>query len=283
MSIKRSVPIFVICLSLIVTACSIKTVYNQLDFLIPQYVESMISLDDMLEDKLEQRTRILLNWHRNTQLKQYSDWLQRVQQAVIKQADKQTMLRLAEEMNNFWFAISAKVNDEMAMLLPLIGEKQSNELFASLAESNEEFEDDYVTVSENEKRKAYQERMLDNFETWLGSLNDQQVNIITQSANQLKSTAELRLQRRIEWQKGLYQILSDRQNNVPMSQRLHDFMSQFEQHRIRLMKQHSDGNRSVIIGAIVKVSATLTEQQKDHFVMQTNDYIRMFIELSENR
>ena len=62
-----------------VAACSFKTVYNRLDYLIPEYVEGMVTLDDVLEEKLEQRTLVLLEWHRNTQLKQYADWLSALQ------------------------------------------------------------------------------------------------------------------------------------------------------------------------------------------------------------
>jgi hypothetical protein len=33
-----------------VAACSFKTVYNRLDYLIPEYVEGMVTLDDVLEE-----------------------------------------------------------------------------------------------------------------------------------------------------------------------------------------------------------------------------------------
>ena len=45
-------------LSLTVVACSIKTLYNRLDYLIPSYVEGMVSLDDVLEEIVEQRSFI---------------------------------------------------------------------------------------------------------------------------------------------------------------------------------------------------------------------------------
>lgn len=38
--------------------CSFKTLYNQLDYLIPEYVQDTVSLDDVLEQKLEQRTQV---------------------------------------------------------------------------------------------------------------------------------------------------------------------------------------------------------------------------------
>ena len=61
-------------------ACSFKTVYNRLDDLIPKYVEGVVTLDDVLEERLDERVSLLLDWHRSTQLKAYAAWLQSVQQ-----------------------------------------------------------------------------------------------------------------------------------------------------------------------------------------------------------
>ena len=49
---KRTV--LIISFILLVSACSLKTIYNRLDYLIPSYVEGMVSLDDVLEEKVEQ-------------------------------------------------------------------------------------------------------------------------------------------------------------------------------------------------------------------------------------
>ena len=69
-------------LAALIAGCTFKSVYNRLDDLIPQYVEGVISLDATHEELLEQRTTILLQWHRNTQLKQYVSWLQALHQDV---------------------------------------------------------------------------------------------------------------------------------------------------------------------------------------------------------
>ena len=94
--------ILVLLLALVaISACSFKMVYNQLDYLIPQYVEDMVTLDDVLETKLEQRTLVLLNWHRKTQLLQYADWLRSVQQQVNDRMTQQQVEKIIAEMEVF--------------------------------------------------------------------------------------------------------------------------------------------------------------------------------------
>ena len=61
---SRSKAVFIVALVVMAASCSFKTLYNQLDYLIPSYVEGMVSLDGMLEEKVEQRSLVLINWHR---------------------------------------------------------------------------------------------------------------------------------------------------------------------------------------------------------------------------
>ncbi len=267
----------------IIAACSIETIYNQLDYIIPQYVESMVSLDDVIEEKLEQRVVVLINWHRNTQLKQYAEWLRMVQHDVVTKPDHSTVVKHISRLDSFWFSLSEKLNDEMAKLLPLLDSEQRNELFGRLAEKNEDFREEYVELSKEELLEIYQEELQDNFDNWLGSLSKEQRNIIAKSASQSMSTAELRLQRRIEWQTGIHRILVGKRDVKNISKELREFMRGFEELNSQVMKQSSDNNREVIAATIVAVAKTLSEKQKQYFITKTNHYIRMFIELSENR
>ena len=83
---------FIITLVLLISACSFKTLYNRLDYMIPSYVEGMVSLDDVLEEEVEQRAEGLLSWHRNTQLVQYADLLRTFQQDIESPLDRQRVL-----------------------------------------------------------------------------------------------------------------------------------------------------------------------------------------------
>jgi hypothetical protein len=67
--------IFIASLIVFTSACTFKFTYNNLEYIIPTYVEGMVSLDGILEKRVEQQTMSLINWHRNTQLIQYADLL----------------------------------------------------------------------------------------------------------------------------------------------------------------------------------------------------------------
>ena len=266
-----------------ITGCSFKTVYNQLDYLIPEYVEGMVTLDDVLEQKVEQRTVALLNWHRNTQLKEYASWLREGQQNVGPQLTEVVVDQQIGQLEQFWRSLSRKVNEEMAQLLPLLDEKQKKELFSNIDNDNDEFREKYVELDEKERIEQYEERLLDSYERWLGALTDEQTLIVKQAAQALVSTASLRLERRLEWQSGIRTILADDDTQEGKTERLRAFLNGFEELNGDAMQEKWAVNRRIMVKLTVQIAHSLSTEHRAHFVDKTNDYIRMFTELADNR
>jgi hypothetical protein len=280
---RQAKAFFIALLVLIITACSFKTLYNQLDYLIPSYLEGLVSLDDVLEKKVEQRSQLVINWHRNTQLKQYADWLRTLQHDVGPQLTEAQLLQHIATLDFFWQSLLEKVNEEMAGLLPLLNSEQRKELFASIADKNQDFSDDYIEPDEAERIDSFTESMLDNYENWLGELTEKQEKAIELAASELRSTAALRLQQRLLWQQGIQDILDGSATAALKSERLSLFFSDFEIENNAEMKATGAANQRIIVQLTVQIVHNLRPEQKDYFIDKTDDYIRIFTELAENR
>lgn len=267
----------------IITACSFKTWYNQLDYLIPSYLEGLVTFGDVLEKKVDQRTQVLINWHRNTQLKQYAAWLRTLQRDAGPQLTEAQLFQHIATMESFWLSLSQKLNEEMTILLPLLNSEQRGELFASIADKNQDFRDDYIDLDEQERIDSFTVSMYDNYENWLGELTDEQEEAIELAAGKLQSAAGLRLQQRLLWQQGIQEILDSNEAEVVKSERLAYFFAEFEMDNDAGIKSKNAANQKIIVQLTVQIVHSFTPEQKDYFVSKTNDYIRMFTELSENR
>ena len=275
--------ILVLTLAAIISACSLKSVYNNLDYLIPSYVEGMVSLDDMLEEHVDQRTQVLLNWHRNTQLQQYAALLSSFQQDFGPQLTEQRVFQHMSTMESLWQPLSEKLNEEMALLLPLLNDGQLEELFDSIDEKNEEFHDEYVDLDEEQLIEEYSEKLLDNYESWLGDLSRQQEVIIEKAAYKFNSSAHLRLEKRRKWQSNIRQILYSEDAADIKSERLRVFFKAFDSERGDALAEANQANKQVIAWLTVELVHAATDEQKQHFINVTDDYIRIFTELAENR
>ena len=121
--LARSIPLAAIMLlAMLLTACSFKSVYNRLDFVIAEYVEGLVTLDDVLESDLENRTELLLDWHRTTQLKQYAEWFREIQADANPALNEERLKYHEHKLETYWLNISSRLNEDMAEFLPRLSQ-----------------------------------------------------------------------------------------------------------------------------------------------------------------
>jgi len=279
----RSKAVFIIALVVMVASCSVKTMYKQLDYLIPSYVEGMVSLDSMLEEKVEQRTLVLINWHRNTQLHQYAAWLRVLQRDANDQLTEKKMLQHITTLDRFWQSLLLKISEEMARLLPLLNAEQRKELFSNIADKNNDFREENVDVDIDERIDQYTDRMLDSYETWLGNLTNKQESAVKQAAAIMHATAGLRLERRLQWQRSIQRILATNDSAMQKAASLGKYFTDYNRRDNVAMNTIEKTNRQILARLTVQIVHNMTEDQNAHFVSRTNDYIRMFNELATER
>jgi hypothetical protein len=281
MSQTRSLSI--ISFILLVSACSFKTVYNRLDYLIPSYVEGLVSLDDALEEKVEQRTDLLLSWHRNTQLAQYTDLLRKFQQAIKSPLDVQRVLQYMASIQALWRVLEVKINQEMAALLPLLNTEQREQLFESIDDKNEDYYDEYIDLDKDERIERYIENTIESYQNWLGPLTTEQEHAIEKAATTYSSIAALRLTQRRLWQRNIQDILNANDTQEIKSKRLQQFFDRFNINAQPQLKAMLDANKMIFARLTVEIINQANADQKTFFRNKTEEYIKVFTDLTEDR
>ena len=275
--------LLIISFILLVSACSFKTLYNRLDFLIPSYVEGMVSLDDILEEKVEQRADALVSCHRNTQLTQYADLLRTFQQDLESPLNEERVLQHIATMQLLWQSLEIKLNKEMVELLPLLNSEQQKELFESIQDKNEDFYDEYIDLDKDERTNQYIETTIESYENWLGPLSEEQERAIEIAATELNSSAALRLDQRRVWQRSIQDILNTKDTKEIKSKRLQQFFNRFNINEQPQLKAVSEANKKVLARLTVEIINQATADQITFFKNKTDEYIKIFTELEENR
>jgi hypothetical protein len=281
-SLRTRAPL-IITLILLISACSFKTLYNRLDYMIPSYVEGMVSLDDVLEEKVEKRAEGLISWHRNTQLVQYADLLRTFQQDIESPLDRQRVLQHITTMQQLWESLENEINEEMAELLPLLNAEQREELFDSIEDKNEDFYDEYVDIDDDERIEQFTDTTVDNFESWLGYITTAQETAIEQAMPGLANSAALRLEQRRLWQSSIRQILDSTDSKEIKTDRLRQFFDGFSMDNQPQLAAASDKNIKIYAQLTADIVNQATTEQRTFFKDKTDEYIRIFTELSENR
>ena len=240
-------------------------------------------MDYVLEEKVEQQTLMLINWHRNTQLHQYAKWLRALQSDANSQLTEEKMLQHIATLDRFWQLLLQKISEEMARLLPLLSAEQREELFSNIADNNNDFREENVDLDKDKLIVKYTDRVMDNFEAWLGDLTDEQESAVKQAAAKLQSTAGFRLERRLQWQRSIQRILATNDTVTQKEASLGKYFLDYYRQNNVAMNTIQKMNRQVLARLTVQIVHNITEDQRAHFVSRTNDYSRMFTELAEGR
>lgn len=274
--------VLVIGILLLNAACGIKLVYNNLDYLIPAYIDSLVDLGE-LEPIVDEEVISFLAWHQRDQLPKYTNWLQSllnlIDEKQVKEIKPEKVFLELDKVSSFWIQTRSKLSVELAHLLPLLNPAQINELYLSLEENNTEFIQTNISLSADEKQDLYQQRLVDNFEEWLGYLTEAQELRLHQSVSQFKTLSKLRLSARLEWQRLTKQILySDTKNK---QQQLLALFKRLSQKHDQQYKSINNSNRLLLSKLISDIYATLEQQQKKHLTEEIVYYLSLIDEIKK--
>jgi len=196
-----------ICL-LVLASCSGSFAYNRLDWLIPWYVDAYVDLTSEQRQSLRDQVVPLLQWHRQEELARYQqlllqmeadlehpitpsqvqNWADELQQAVLR--TEETMLELALE---FGATISAA---------------QMEEFIQSLSEKQSEYEEEFLTRTDEEYVEENTEHLQNLLKRFLGRLDTEQKQRLAQGIQSMKRFDALWLEDRRQWLQHLEPLLA---------------------------------------------------------------------------
>ena len=272
--------LFLSVIALLIGSCTVKATYNRLDWVLGNYLERYVELTSAQQAELKQQLAETLTWHRTTQLPVYATWLESVKQDVQHDLTEAQVDQHSLELLLYWRVLMMRFADDMATLLPTLSPQQRTELFASFADKNAEFEDRYVKVSRKQQRDNYAERLQDSFESWLGSLSQQQQQLIETAALELQPIAPQSLQTRLRWQQQLKRVLETQQDAASTRAAMQMLFVNSASLRSVTYNHMLEHNRQVIACLIVDMADTLSDSQRQYLNGRIDKYIKLFNELA---
>jgi Family of unknown function (DUF6279) len=189
----------------LLTACGVANLaYNNAPMLVNYYVDDWLDLTPEQTDWLKPRVTKLLAWHRTNELPQYRKLLTSASARVMQNGDRATVLRDVEKL----YADSRQAADRLIVqAMPDIVSFMQQVEPAQLQVLEKKFAKDNDKLIKNlrvpEARRVEQrnERYVERFEGWMGSLDSEQRAMISERLSSLPFTEELRFADRKRWQK----------------------------------------------------------------------------------
>jgi hypothetical protein len=259
MAVKKLVQILLICC--LVAGCTVSFTYNQLDWLIPWYVESYVDLTKDQKRSLKEQLQPFLAWHREEELRSYVEILDEIEMAMDSPVTGAQVRAWIDEI------VSAAERTEFSMVqLGLefgdqLSDAQMQEFVDSLWERQRDFEEEYLERTDEEYVEDNADELANFLRKLLGKLSGDQKDRLLSAAQSLCRFDKPWLIDSEEWLRELAPLLkreSGWQSAVKAA-----FLAR-KSNRSPEFRECLDRNYTVISEAIADVENQATDRQKEH-------------------
>jgi hypothetical protein len=256
---------------ILLSACSNTFMYNQLDWLIPWYMDDYVDLDREQRRAFKAQLRDLLGWHRSEELASYIlilDGIREDLQEPVTGSD-------VEGWANLGLAAYERIEERMLPMLFDLGRQLSDpqmEAFLQrLEQGQRELEEEYLERTDEEYTRDGQENLEDSLSDVLGRLTDEQEQVIAGAAASLQRFDFAWLEERRQWLETLATLL---QREPGWEQAIMDALKDREKNRTDAYRSIYRHNAVIINDAIAAVLNLRTGKQDARLMDEIADYQR---------
>ncbi|NOH31238.1 DUF6279 family lipoprotein [Vibrio mediterranei] len=257
---------------LIVTGCTTKFLYSNLDWFIVDYIDDYVTLEDGQEEILTERILVLGDWHKSNELPRYLQQLTDIRNKDPKTVDAEYVSLQMEQVRLHTKRLVAQITPDLYALTQQMTDKQVKELLDNLEQKDEKFIKKYQGLQDEDVRLIYQQRIEENLERWFGPLTEQQKTLASRWANEMDVTVFDWQAHRQQMQHFMRQLLNRRSDLgyfQPEFQRLLNDSESFYSEKLKLKIAN---NRLVAEKYIALALNSVTEKQHQHLIEEIDGW-----------
>lgn len=270
MAMKRLRHLTLLLLLVVLAGCSSTTfIYNRLDFLIPWYLGDYVDLNREQKARLDALLEPFVDWHRAEELPQYLLVLDDIDARLdgpISGADVGDTL---DEVEQAWLRVETRALGWLLDLGADLSDEQIAQFIEELRDKQVEYEEKYLTRTEQEYRQDAQENLRDNLQDMLGRLDKPQRARVVEASEALQRSDAVWLRERAEWIDLMEQLLQRQdgwQDAVRQASRTRD------ERQSELYRQTYEHNVSVVYEAVADILNNRSTRQDERLRRELNKY-----------
>ncbi len=256
----------------LLTGCSrVQLVYNQLDWLLPYYLETYIDLSDEQGAYLERQVGALLTWHCSTQVTAYADLLREANTDFQRgRMSPERLENYSARVESYWRQLMRQVSPTIAGLLLDASDEQLEEFFDEFQRRNDEWLAEFRKKSDRELHEDYRRLMTKELERWFGPLSPTQQQAVMEWIERLVPLAEEGFKMRQRWQARLSELLGQREDVSVFQAGITELLVNPAVVRPPVYQARLEYNHRTTIDLVHEVGTELTEAQRQHLAHQTS-------------
>lgn len=209
-SLQPFLTFLVVFVLLFMSACSMRVIYNYLDWIIPYYMDDYVTLTYKQEEFFDHATIQFLDWHRTEELPRYENYIVGLKESQSAPMSRQQVLQFFGDAEALWTSLLTESIPSLLGLSTQLSEKQLKEINDALRDNFKELQNKYGKQNDIQRREFWREKMYDAVDDWLGRVTDDQAEIIRSWSETRKNTTDSWLVYRNNWRKEFVELLNRR-------------------------------------------------------------------------
>lgn len=189
----------VLLLALVVAGCSTAFTYRHLDWLIPWYVDGYVDLTRDQRHLLQDQLGPVLQWHEEEELGRYLEILDQVESDLQGEVTPAQVRTWAEEVISAVERVEQRMLSTALEFSESLSDEQLTEFIESVWEEHREYEEEYLSRSDQEYVEENAENLEDFLEEYTGRLNDGQEAVLLRAAGSLRRFDSVWLEDHEQW------------------------------------------------------------------------------------
>ncbi len=275
-------------LALALAACSVVRIgYNHADTLIVSTLDQYLDLDREQTQWVRGRVAVFLDWHRSTQLRDYSDLVERARAKLTDPVSAADVLAFYMGVNSRLVALGERAAPDLAQLArtltPAQLDRLTREFGSDIAKSRREL----AKVTSKEALDKRVEEYADRVDTWLGSVTREQLAMLRSAAAERRGDAEWWIGERELRHRDLLAVLRRIQTERPSETVATEWMRGYFERLARPpdadRRAKIEAYRSRSSALIAAVINSATPKQRDHLLARLGSYVEDFDALAAGR
>lgn len=242
-----------------------RLVYNRLDTLAGWYLKDLVSLDERQRSDLQTWLEQTLEWHRESELTRYAQFLRDLATTVAKPNNRAVYERSGEQVEAFGDDLMARATPDAARLLLGLSPAQVAELMKNLQEkSQERSAKDRAAIDNGSWRDKRVKETQRQLKRWTGAVTAEQKLMVQQATQRFEPTSGDWLASQDQWRMSMRQALAERESPQQSETRILQLLREPDTEWTPEYKEKSASNREEFLALMETLDASLTRPQREH-------------------
>ena len=200
--------ISVLALAALVSACSaVKIGYNQAPALAFWYLDGYADFTDAQSLQVKADLSRLQIWHRQTQLPEYADLLQRLEPIMLANMSPEQVCAVVPDVRRKLAAVFSQIEPAAVALASSLQPEQLLHMQRKFARGNADYRKDFIDATPDAIRTKRYDQAVSRADMLYGPLDSQQLRRISQLVDQSSFNAALAYAERLRRQQDMLQTL----------------------------------------------------------------------------